>query len=127
MKRHESNSRLMQAERAPTHRGWHSSTLTAILWSGLLIALRPAGLAQVNVVTYHNDPNRTGANLDESVLTPTTVSPAQFGKIFSQPVDGYIYAQPLVVCGVTIPGQGIHDVVFVATEHNSVYAFDAHG
>ncbi|HLY17952.1 MAG TPA: hypothetical protein VKR61_12055, partial [Bryobacteraceae bacterium] len=80
--------------------------------------------AQVNVTTYHNDNARTGQNLRESILTTANVNSSDFGRVFVQPVDGYIYAQPLYVSGLSIAGQ-THNVVFVATEHDSVYAFDA--
>lgn len=81
--------------------------------------------AQVNVLTANYNYARTNANLDERALNTVNVSPAQFGKLFTLPVDGFITAQPLYVQNVAIPGKGTHNVVYVATMHNSVYAFDA--
>src|SRR5258706_9565855 len=80
--------------------------------------------AGVDVVTYHYDNARTGQNLNETILTPATVSAATFGKVGSFPVDGKVDAQPLVLSGVPIAGLGTHDVAYVVTEHDSVYAFD---
>ena len=79
----------------------------------------------ISVITQHNDNNRTGTNLHEVILNISNVDPERFGKLFTRQVDGQIYAQPLLLCNVSIPGQGIHNVISVATMHNTVYAFDA--
>jgi hypothetical protein len=77
---------------------------------------------------YHDGPTSTGSNPSETQLTPSNVTSSSFGKLFQVQVDGAVFAQPLVVTGVNIttgPSPGIHDVVFVATEHDSLYAIDA--
>src|SRR2546425_4166881 len=96
-----------------------------------LIAFLLAGSVQLaqspgrpaDVLTQHNDVARTGANLDETVLTRAAVNKDRFGKLFDVPVDGMIYAQPLVVSGLAIKGR-TRNVVCVATEHNSLYIID---
>ena len=80
--------------------------------------------AQVNVYTRSNDNSRTGANLQETILTPANVSWTNFGKLYTIPTDGQIYAQPLYVSNLAIAG-GTHNVVFVASMLNTVYALDA--
>ena len=94
------------------------------LWAALAAA--QSGWGQVSVTTYHNDNSRTGQNQHESILTTANVNPTDFGRVFVRPVDGYIYAQPLYMPSLSIGGQ-THNVVFVATENDSVYAFDADG
>ena len=81
--------------------------------------------AQTNVLTYHNDNARTGQNITETLLTPASVSSGQFHKLYSISVDGYVFAQPLVLTNVNLPGQGVHNVVYAATENDSLYAIDA--
>jgi hypothetical protein len=92
---------------------------------GLICAVCLGAAAQVNVLTSHNDNARTGANTNETLLTPINVSTNGFGELFAQPVDGPVYTQPLYVSALAIPGKGTHNVVFVGTQHASVYAFDA--
>jgi hypothetical protein len=91
----------------------------------LAVGLAIGCAAQVNVSTYHNNRARTGSNVLETSLTPSNVNTTQFGKLFSQAVDGFIYAQPLYMPNVNVAGLGIHNVVYVATMNDSVFAFDA--
>jgi hypothetical protein len=100
----------------------HTTMVLAITLSGVLPA---SAQTNVSIWTYHNDNARTGQNLRETQLTLGTVNSRSFGKLFSQPLDGWLFAQPLYLPGIAIPGKGTHNVVYVATEHNSVYAFDA--
>src|SRR5216683_8335305 len=79
---------------------------------------------QTGVLTWHNDNARTGQNLQETILTPANVNASTFQKLFVIGVDGKVDAQPLYVPSVTISG-GIHNVLFVSTEHDSAFAFDA--
>jgi fibronectin type 3 domain-containing protein len=81
-------------------------------------------LLSADVLGYHNDNASTGRNLNETVLTPDNVNASTFGRAFTTNLDGNVYAQPLVMSGLNIPNKGIHDVVFAATEHDSLYALD---
>ena len=88
-------------------------------------ALEPRLLLAASVLTYHNDGSSDGQNLAETTLTPADVNSAQFGELDTVALDGQVYAQPLYVPGVAVSGQGIHNVVYVATENDSLYAIDA--
>jgi hypothetical protein len=80
---------------------------------------------KIDVLTYHYDNLRDGVDSDETILTPQNVNSTSFGKLFSVPVDGDVYAQPLYVSDLLMPDGKIHDVMFVVTEHDSLYAIDA--
>src|SRR5260370_1115194 len=80
--------------------------------------------ANVDVLTWHNDNLLSGSNNQEEILTPASVSSPNFGLLFTYPVDGQVYAQPLYKSNLTLPDGTTHNVVFVATEHDSVYALD---
>ena len=101
-----------------------SLLLPAIL--SFVLLLPSLAYAQA-VTTAQYDNARTGANLKEKILTPANVSVSQFGKLFTFEVDGDVYAQPLYVPEVEVPGKGKRNLLFIATENDSVYAFDADG
>src|SRR5207302_6018705 len=116
-------------------RGWEgqrfpsplrTSAFEGVILSALL-AFAGSATAQssVSVTTYHNDSARDGQYLNETILTPTNVTVSTFGKVGFFPTDGLVDAQPLYLSAVSIPGQGVHNVLYVASEHDSVYAFDA--
>jgi Bacterial Ig-like domain (group 3)/MBG domain (YGX type) len=90
----------------------------------LLLCVNVAAIAQVNIYNRSYDLGRTGANLQETVLTPANVNSNTFGKLFTVHTDGEVYAQPLYVSNLAIAG-GTHNVVFVASMRNTVYAIDA--
>ena len=96
------------------------------LESRLMLAFTPTA-----VTTYHNDNQSTGINSTETLLSPSSVNVTQFGKQFATAVDGQVYAQPLYVPNVTIPAgrpqAGLHNIVYVATQHDTLYAIDARG
>lgn len=91
----------------------------------LSIAYSAGLLAQVSVTTNRNDNFGTGANLHETLLNVKNVNPAGFGKLFTLPVQGSVFAQPLYLPGVEVAGHGKHNVVYLATMDDQVYAFDA--
>lgn len=112
---------------APNAVGAHTVTAASLAYPTVMVNLQVTvvNVAQSAVLTYHNDDARDGAYTQEVTLMPSNVNSSQFGKLISYPVDGQIYAQPLYVPQLNIANQGPHDVVFVETQNNSVYAFDA--
>lgn len=108
----------------PATGGIYSVTATSVADSSASASASVAVTALPGVLTYHNDLARDGANKQEYALKPATVNTASFGKLFSCPVDGAVYTQPLWMPNLTIAG-GTHNVIFVATQHDSAYAFDA--
>jgi hypothetical protein len=110
---------------APQAAGVHTIQATSAADPTKSATARAAVTDLAGVFTSHFDSTRTNQNPSELALDPPHVDSAQFGKLFSAPVDGYMYAQPLWVADVAIPGQGTHNVVYAATEHDSVYAYDA--
>jgi hypothetical protein len=104
--------------------GLHTIAATSVTNAAVSASVTFAVTDIAGVLMHHNDAARTGQNLQEYALTPATVTPATFSQLFSCPVDGYVYAQPLYVANLLV-GTVKRNVVFVATEHDSVYAFDA--
>ena len=103
-------------------------TIAFVGWSTCAFLCAQPVSAQVNVWTYHNDNLRTGANLQETTLTLSNVSSKSFGLLFSCDVEaGQIYAQPLVLSQVSLPDKSVRNLVFVVTQRDTVYAFDADG
>ena len=98
---------------------------TATRFRPLVGVLEDRRLLSADVLTYHNDNARSGVDSSETILMPTDVNSSTFGKVGFDAVDGKVDAQPLYVAGVSIPGKGTQNVLYVATENDSVYAFDA--
>ena len=111
---------------APAAIGAHVISATSVADTALTASasVTVINFSQASVLTYHNDDARDGQYLEEVSLTPSNVNSSTFGKLLAYPVDGQVYAQPLYMPGLSIAG-GTHDVVFVVTQNNSVYAFDA--
>lgn len=111
---------------APSGTGSHTVTASpaADTSATATAQLTVVNVSQAAVLTYHNDDARDGAYLEEVTLTPSNVNSSQFGKLVSYPVDGQIYSQPLYMSQLSI-NNVTHDVVFVETQNNSIYAFDA--
>jgi len=123
------SSTLLTATTPPGTAGPVDILITDTNAFGIFATTIPGGFTYLvpGVYTHHNDNLRTGQNLNETVLTPANVTAASFGRLYSYPLDGLSYTAPLYVANLNIPNQGVHNVVYVATEHDSIYAFDADG
>ncbi|HLW86927.1 MAG TPA: hypothetical protein VKR57_00465 [Terriglobales bacterium] len=118
------------------HLGW-TGTVVIVIWAVSYLALSAGSAARLSpaqaqvtmvanaVLTYHNDNARTGQNLNETILTPANVNSFRFGKLFVIPSDGKVDAQPLYLPNVNTPGHGRHNILYVASEHGTVYGLDA--
>jgi hypothetical protein len=103
-----------------------SNSVGTVTSSSATLTVRPVTTtSSVDVIIYHYDNLRTGQNINETTLTPANVNPTKFGKLGSFSVDGKVDAQPLYLSNVAIPGSGMRNVLYVVTEHDSVFAFDA--
>jgi hypothetical protein len=109
----------------PGSPGNHLITAQLIADPSILGSARVAVTDFAGTTTWRNDGARSGVNNKELALSPADVIPSKFGRIFSCPLDGYAFAQPLYMSNLAIPGNGMHNLIFVATENDSVYAFDA--
>jgi hypothetical protein len=122
-------SEALQSDAAHRLGGIGRVRLRGIPALAVLLLLSCFGLSlawgQNDVLTQHNDNTRSGLNANEKLLTPANVSAGRFGKLFTQNVDGIVVAQPLYASGVLMNDGKVHNVVYVATQHNTVYAFDA--
>ncbi len=110
----------------PAAKGTHKITAKSVVQSTAVGTATAWITDYPGMFTYHGDKFRSGVNLQEYALTSSTVKSSTFGKLFSRTVDGQVYAQPLYMANLTIGGVK-RNVVFVATQHSSVYAFDADG
>ena len=106
-------------------RSFQSQKFFRLLVLIFLPALSTAVWSQINVTTFHYDNARTGQNTQETVLTPANVNSSQFGKLFTISVDGYVFAQPLYLANVQNIAGGTHNVLYIATQHDSLFAIDA--
>jgi hypothetical protein len=115
---------VRSAGRNPSAPNTDKASAFSWLWNTPALADNPPAPSTVTVLTYHNDAARTGQNLEEKILTPANVNFYGFGKLGFLAVDGLVDAEPLYVSNLKVAGHA-HNMVFAATEHDSVYAFDA--
>jgi hypothetical protein len=120
-------SRRLRRRQVASAAGVFALALVAVACNpnGCAHLVQPPAPGPTNVLTYHNDNLRSGLNLGETILTPNALRSGRFHKLFTYPVDGEVYAQPLYVHGLDFGRGVVRNVVFIATMHNTVYAFDA--